>query len=168
MIQLAFYSMLSIGLNCPYIGLGSILYVSGINPFFKSLKQATVPYNYSDLRILSNFISNVNFMILQLCICPIFYILLTYLGRKSECYKKKPRLLRYGKSFICEVPLTILLFSSFNIYSSLIVDFKFLGKDDIVSMVVAVTFPLFLPAYTIGLIFFQKHFSEFREEFETV
>jgi hypothetical protein len=38
-IQFAFYSFIVIGVNCPWVGLAKIKYVSGINPLFENLKQ---------------------------------------------------------------------------------------------------------------------------------
>ena len=100
-IQFAFYSMIIIGINCPYSGLATIQYVSGYNHFFSSLTQFQVSYVLNSLGIQSNFISNVNLMVYILAICPIGYLILTCLGNRSQSYKPKPRLLKYGKSFLC-------------------------------------------------------------------
>lgn len=125
LIQFAYYSLIIIGVYCPYVGLANMKYVSGYNPLFSDIQQQTTKYNLSDLGIRSNFLSNVNVMIFVLGVCPVLFGVLTLLGNKSECYKMKPRYLKYGKAFICEVPLTILIFSSFNVYTSLIVQIQY-------------------------------------------
>lgn len=101
LIQFAYCSMMPIGLDCPYESLSSMKYVNGFNPLFKSLKQAAIPLSYQDMGFESNFISNVNLMLVFLVLCPFLYLILTYYGNKSDCYKKRPRLLKYGKSFVC-------------------------------------------------------------------
>ena len=113
----------------------------------------------------SNFISNVNLMVMLLAVCLVLYLVLTFFGNRSDCYITKPKLLKYGKAFIYDVPLTILLFSSFNIYSSLVIEIKYLGTKDPISLPVAIVVSLLLPAYATVLALRRNKFSEFREEF---
>jgi hypothetical protein len=75
-------------------------YISGINPLFQNLKQVDISYDYLIFNYKSNFLTNVNLMILILIICPILYVILTFLGNKNKNYKTKPRLLKYGKAFL--------------------------------------------------------------------
>lgn len=160
-IQFVFYSMIIIGTNCPYEGLASIQFISGYNPLFSHLRQHSVPYKIATLDIKSNFLSNLNLMIFILLLCPIMYLILTYCGYKSDCYKRKPRLLKYGKSFIFEIPLTIILFSSFNIYTSLSVQIQYFVSASY-ETVIAVAFGLIIPAIAMGFYFIGKHFCEYR------
>ena len=133
LIQFGYYSLIIIGLDCPYVGLGIMKYVSGYNPLFADMPQKTVPFNLKDLHIYSNFISNVNVMMFILLICPIFFGILMIMGKRSDCYKNKPRYFKYGMSFILEIPLTILLFNSFNIYTSLVVQINYYESEYIIS-----------------------------------
>lgn len=167
LIQFAFYSMINIQLNCPYLGLGKMKYVSGYNPLFSSLNQQNIPFRMKDLGIQSNFLSNVNVMMFIIVICPVVFAILMYMGKKSDCYKKKPRYIKYGKAFLFETPLTILLFNSYNIYTSLAIQIKYYSSENIVSLAVGVIMGLMLPVYGFIYYFLKSHFSEFREEFET-
>lgn len=47
----------------------------------------------------SNFISNVNLMILPLLLCPFLALILKAMNNKSDCYKKKPQYEKY--SYVC-------------------------------------------------------------------
>ena len=39
LIQFAYYSLMIIGINCPYLGLGMMKYSSGYNPLFQDMEQ---------------------------------------------------------------------------------------------------------------------------------
>lgn len=62
--------------------------------------------------------------------------------------------------------MLILLFNSFNIYSSLTVSIQFHDSTDIVSLVVSILAGLLLPLFTIIFIKYNSHFLEFRNEFD--
>lgn len=121
LIQFAYYSLINIRVHCPYVGLSMMKYVSGYNPLFSDSPQETISLRYSDLGIHSNFLSNVNLMVFILGACPVMFAILMIMAKRSDCYKKKPRYLKYGRAFVFEIPLTIILFNAFNIYTSLVV-----------------------------------------------
>lgn len=98
--------------------------------------------NYSNLNIRSNFISNINLMLIPLIICPIVYICLLIASHFNNSYKHKPRMKQYSSLFLCESFYTILFFNAFNIYTSLIVDLQSLGKQDPGMIGVAIFFAL--------------------------
>ena len=94
---------------------------------FTNLKEVSLPTKYDSMDIQSNFISNVNVLLIPLFILPILYFPLNYFGDKSNNIHTKPRCKKYGKAFLLEVPLVILLFSSFNIYSSFYTNMTYIG-----------------------------------------
>ena len=163
LIQFAYYSMISIGLNCPYVGVKEMKYVRGYNPLFQGMDTRKISFELRDLGISSAFLANVNCMVMVLGVCPVMFAVLMWLGRRSECYRKKPRYIRYGKAFAFEVPLTVMLFNSFNVYNSLVVEWEYYDGEGLVSLAVAVVCGLMLPAYALIYFFFPKHFSEYRE-----
>lgn len=99
LIQLAYYSFIPVGLYCkPFASFNIMKYVSGINFLFKGLESITISNNYESMGISSNFISNVNFMILPLILCPIMYFPLVIISKRSVSYKVKPRALMYARA----------------------------------------------------------------------
>lgn len=168
-IQLSYYSLISINAFCPpFDGLAGLKYSRGFNPFFQDLQQAYIASNYVSLDIRSNFLSNVNLMLLPLYLLPLCYFPLKYIGDISQNYIAKPRCSKYSKSFLCEVPLTILLFNSFNICTSFVVGIQAFKWSNFSSLFVSMIMFSLLPI-AAGLFFkFRKHFSEFREEFDAV
>ena len=155
-IQLSFYCLLPVGAySSAYLfGLTGMKYVSGYNLFFQYLPQTEISNHYSALGVQSNFLSNVNLMMTPLAVCLFLALILHVVGTKSRHYKTKPRLLRYCRAFLLEFPLTILLFNSFNIYISLIVDFEYLKTQSIPALLVSLIVALLLPlAITLLLIY---------------
>ena len=159
LIQFAYYSMISIGLNCPYVGVKEMKYIRGYNPLFQGMDTRKISFELRDLGISSAFLANVNCMVMVLGVCPVMFAVLMTLGKRSECYKKKPRYIRYGKAFAFEVPLTVILFNSFNVYNSLVVEWEYYDGEGLVSLAVGVLCGLMLPAYALIYFFFPKQFS---------
>lgn len=101
LVQLAFYSLIPIGIFCdPFRGLEGLKYSSGITSLFSNLPSTYLPSNFSSMGISSNFLSNVNILMLPLLILPLFYYPLTHIGNKSNNIHTKPRCLKYGKSLV--------------------------------------------------------------------
>ena len=94
--------MIPIGIYCPpFVGMTSgMQYVSGINPLFEALTQVKLDYHFLNFGFKSNFLSNVNLMVLIIAACPIISGILIFIGSKNTSYKMKPRLIKYGKSFM--------------------------------------------------------------------
>ena len=168
-IQLGYYTLIPINSFCPpFSGLARLRYSTGFNIVFANLQEAYIPSNYVGLGIHSNFLNNVNFMLLPLFLLPLLYFPLRRIGQKSNDCQTRPRCLKYGKAFICEVPLTIFLFNSFNICTSIVVSFQTFKWSNPSSLIPSLAASLLLVA-TTGLFFkFNNHFSEFNEEFDCV
>lgn len=56
--------------------------------------------DYSSLGIYSNFICNVNIMLIPIVVCPIMSGLLLLAYRLNTSYKLKPRFKKYALAFI--------------------------------------------------------------------
>lgn len=83
-IQLGYYSLIPINVYCPpFFGLEGLKYSNGYNPFFQNLKQAYIASNYVSLGLNSDFLSNVNLMLLPLSLLPLLYFPLKYIGTRS-------------------------------------------------------------------------------------
>ena len=163
-IQLGYYSLIPINVFClPFSSLSALRLSSGFNPLFQSLQQTPISMNYDSLDIRSNFLTNVNLMLLPLFVLPFCYFPLKYIGGRSQDCKTRPRCLKYSKAFLCEVPLTILLFNSFNICTSFVVSIQAFGWSNLPSLFTSfITVSLFPIA--AGLLFkFRGHFSEFKD-----
>jgi hypothetical protein len=102
-------------------------YVSGINMKFDNLVETKIPLIYSNLSLRSNFLSNMNIMYLPVFICPLMFGILYIAFHYNQSYKHKPRLKIYAKSAICEWIFTFIMFNSYNIYISLVVNLQSLG-----------------------------------------
>lgn len=126
LIQLAYYSLIPINIydSTYLIGFTGMRYVSGWNPFFSNLSFSSLIRNFSGLKFKSNFFSNVNLMIFPLPIIILLSAIVMILAKKNNHYKAKPRLKRYGRAFLLELPLAILLFNSFNIYISMVIQIQ--------------------------------------------
>lgn len=59
------------------------------------------------------------------------------------------------------------MLSSFNIYTSLVVQIQYNNQENIGSLVFGIVMGLMLPVYAFIHYFFKHNFSEYREEFET-
>ena len=113
----------------------------------------------------SNFLSNVNLMILFLLVPPLVWGILTLVGRNNQSYKTRPRLLRQAKIFLCEMSFSILMFNSFNIYISTIINFQEWGTNNILSLFVSMVLVLLVPAIGVLYAVYKKHFVEFTGAF---
>ena len=78
-------------------------------------------------------------MMLLLAACPIISAIMMTAGKHSTHYKTKPRLLGYGKSFLLDIPFTVLLINAPNISSSFVVNTQALGVSDALSAAVGIT-----------------------------
>ena len=125
-----------------------------------------VKSNYSVLGISSNFLSNVNLMLVILLACPLLAGILMFAGHNSNSYRNKPRLLKYGKSFLFEVPFTVLLFNSFNIYTSMVVEIQSFGESNTIPLIISIVSSLLLPGMAILFILVRSRFCEFSERFD--
>jgi hypothetical protein len=79
---------------------------------------------------------------------------LTVLGNRSTGYRAKPRLLTYGKTFLLDIPFTIIFINIPNICVSLIINIENIGTSDILSLVMGI-FSIFL-VLTMAVIFIVK------------
>lgn len=170
MIQLAYYSLIPIGIlnSVSILSEKSMKYVSGWNPLFGSSTQAAIPNNYSMLSIKSNFLSNLNLMLMPVFLFLIVSLCLYIAHKKSNHYSFKPRLFILSLSFLLEFPLALLLFNTFNIYSSLVVDLQYLNTQDIPSLIVSILSATLLPITITLMNVYQKHFTEFNKEISEV
>ena len=109
------------------------------------LQQKSVSANYFSLGIASNFLTNVNVVFILLLIIPFIYFPMKCKADGSQDKYIKPCHLKYGKAMLLDVPLTLLLFSSFNIYTSAVVNFQSFGYNNIPSFVVSLISVLLLP-----------------------
>ena len=101
LVHLTYFSLIPIGLYCrPFVGLQYLRYSNGFDPFFQNAVQANILVNYSNLGIKSNFLSNINLMMILLPFSLILYFILTFIGKNNNSYKYRPRLMKYGKSFL--------------------------------------------------------------------
>lgn len=120
---------------------------------------------YTVLGIQSNFLSNVNSMILPLFICPIIYFIMTAVGKNNDDFKIRPRLLNYGKTFLLDVPFTIVLVNIPNICVSFVVSLQAFGMQNIVSFVSSLLLALLVLITGILFLVFKSGFREYRNEF---
>ena len=165
LIQVAYYSLIPINMSCyPFNGMEGLKYISGATPII-IVNPQLISSNYSSLGIQSNFFTNVNILMIPLFIVPFISFLLIRKGERSEDCHEKPRCLKYGKSMLCEVPLTILLFNSFNVYTSLVVNIQTYKTNDLPSLIVSFITASLLPVAGGLFLKYKKHFSEFKEEF---
>ena len=124
LVQFVFYSMIPIGVSKSntFMGFASMKHVSGWNTLFQSLTQYKVLSNYSLLSLSSNFLSNVNLMLMS----PLIFVFLAgicyLLSKATKDYKLQPRLLKLTKACLLEFPLALILFSTFNIGVSFVLN----------------------------------------------
>lgn len=90
-------------------------------------------------------------MILPLMICPIIYLIMTKMAKYYQHYETNPRLLTYGKSFLLDVPFTIVLINIPNICVSFVVSIQTFGVSNILSFVTSIVLGILI--ITAGLIF---------------
>ena len=162
-IQLAFFSLIPINVKCPpFRGLKGLMYASGMTPIFTNLDQKPLAINYESLGILPNFLTNVNILLLPLFVVPFIYFPLKLRGLKSKDPHMNPCLLKYGQSMILEIPLTILLFNSFNIYSSGVINIQTFKFSNVPSFLASIGSMLLLPIFSIIFLVFKKLFIEYQ------
>ena len=102
-------------------------YSFGWNSIPFSVTETYINIFYTALGIQSNFLSNVNFMILPLFVCPLIYLIMIQIGKNNYHFTTRPRLQIYGKTFLLDVPLTIILISTPNICISFVVSLQSFG-----------------------------------------
>lgn len=102
LIQLTFYSLIPVSIfNPAFNGLYKMVFVSGVNLPLKDLQQVPISSNYSNLNLNSNFLTNINIMLVPFAMCPLVSGVL-YLGSKfSNSYKWRPRLKQYAMASLC-------------------------------------------------------------------
>ena len=101
-LHLSYYCLIPLGvMNTPFLlGFTAVKHISGWNPLFSGMQQTPVALNYSVLGIRSNFLSNVNLMLLPLVICPVLSPFLYLASTRSKSFRGKPRLVRSCKAFL--------------------------------------------------------------------
>lgn len=103
-------------------------------------------------------------MILILLIFPLLSPIFIILGKNSHGYRAKPRLLALGKSFLLDIPFTIILFNIPNIISSFIINFQTFGTNNTASLIASCISASLILIFLIGFCIFGKNFAEFRNE----
>lgn len=150
--------------NPIFSGLSQMRYVNGYNFKLEGLLQTSLPLVFSSMDIKSNFLSNVNFMLLFVALCPVMFGVLLLVSKHSNSYKHKPRTKKYAFAAICEWSFTLLFFSCYNIFSSMVVDIQSLGTKDPLSLFMSVFISLLPITALILYFFFKSHFKEFATE----
>jgi hypothetical protein len=112
--------------------------VNGVNLSFDNLLNVEIPSNYSSLKIQSNFLSNVNIMLIIIVLFPIIGCVLIFLSNKTKSFKYKPRLKMYGISCFYEWLFTVICFTLYNINMSLFVDITYLADEDKTSLAIGI------------------------------
>lgn len=128
LIQLTFYCLIPANISNPvFTGLSQIRYVNGYNFKFEGLKQKSLFSVLSTMAFKSNFLSNVNFMLCFVALCPLMFGVLLLASKHSKSYKHKPRTKKYAMAAICEWSFTLLFFSCYNIFASMVLNIQSLG-----------------------------------------
>ena len=84
-------------------------------------------------------------MLAPILVCPVIFAILRLAYVKSKSYKYKPRFKKYSMAFLCEWLFTFVLFSTYNIIISLVINVESLGISDPISLAIAsltATFPI--------------------------
>ena len=129
LVQFVCLSLIQIGVYCqPFKSLGFLRYSFGYNDFPIELPQKTINMYYSDLGIQSNFISNLNFMLFPLLLmCLILFLILRLASSFTNHYRHNPCLKIYGRSFLNQIALTVVIFNIPNICSSFVINYQSFG-----------------------------------------
>ena len=94
-LQFAYMSLIPIGVYCPpFMNMNILKYSFGWNQIPFGFEESYINMNYSVLGFKSNVVSNVNFMLFIMLLCPLIYYFMTVLGNKSTHFRTKPRLLQ--------------------------------------------------------------------------
>ena len=115
------------------------------------------------LGIYSNFLTNVNILLIPIFVCFLIYIPM----RIRVCFTKdkylRPCLLKYSKTMLIDLPFTLLLFNTPNICISAVVNFQAFGITSSPNCIV--TFVCLSLILLAGLLFlqFKHHFNEFNK-----
>ena len=165
--QVTFFSMISLDMYCiPLNAFSFMQNVGGYNPLFSDFSSPVTPTTYKIFGVSLNFNSNLNLMIYPLLLCPLIFLVLYIAGMRSQSYKHKPRFLKAAKSFLCEVPLTILLFNSCRAQVAFTAHLQWLGTTDFPSLLSSMgTEILYVLAFVLFPLF-RTSFGEFQEEFD--
>ena len=94
-------------------------------------------------------------------ICPLFYGLLTVIGKRATHYSTKPRLIAYAKTFLMDIPFTILLVNIPNICVSFVVNLQAFGTSNTLSLCISLLMLLLVLVGFILFIVFKKSFREY-------
>lgn len=97
-------------------------------------------------------------MFLLMIVCPFMYMILTFLGNRSNHFRTKPRFLTYGKTFLLDVPFMLLLINVSNICVSFVVSFQSFGFSNSLSFISSVILVLTIIVGVILFIVFNEHF----------
>lgn len=164
LIQLAFYSQIPLNtINQVFLGLSRMQYVSGYNMKFPALKEASLSFTLKTMGFSSNFMSNINIMLFPLVVCPAMFGILLLGSKMSKSYKHKPRMRQYAIASLCEWLFTSIVFIAYSIYTSLMIDFKNLGKEDPLAIFISVIIGLLPITLCVVYCFLKHHYNEFAE-----
>lgn len=140
-LQFVYLSYIQMISYCsPFSSFKILRYSFGWNKLFESmvLKEIPLTYYYSSLGFQSNFISNINFMLIPFVAFPIISIIFFAAGKKSQGYRAKPRLLAIAQNMLLEIPVTTIIFNTPNIVSSFVINYQSFGIDgNMVSFIVS-------------------------------
>lgn len=123
-LQFVYISYIPIGFHCqPFLNLSVFKYSFGWNVIPLNVDWKSINWHYSYLGFESNFLSNINFMLIpiifSILVSPLFY----WCSRRSKGYRAKPRLLALSKNLLLEIPFTLILLNTPNILTSFIINF---------------------------------------------
>ena len=168
MLQFAFVSYLPMDNYCPpFDQLKPLRYAFGWNGLNFGVSQAAIPSFYSSLGYKANFLSNVNFMLLFVAVCPLISPVFFILGKKSRGYRAKPRLLALANSLLLEIPMTAMLVNTPNIITSSVVNFQAFGTSNVIPLAISCTACFLILVTVVLLLAFQQRMREYRLEFCT-
>ena len=93
--------MIPIKVSCvPFSGLKALRYASGATPFLSMLSETKIIKNYSSLGISSNFLMNVNILLVLLLIIPLVYFPMKFKANASQDRHVRACNLKYGKAML--------------------------------------------------------------------
>ena len=140
-------------------------YVNGLNICPSTLPNVDIPSNYSSLNIHSNFLCNLNIMLIVILIFPVVGGCLLLCSHYVKSYKHKPRLKFYAISCFLEWMFTFIVFSLFNINTSLLVNINYLisSKGSLALGILCSLLPIGIA--TIYFIF-DTYFAEFNPQLD--
>lgn len=135
-LQFAYLSFIPTNIYCqPFAALGVLKYSFGWNDLPLGVSDIPISSYYSSLGFQSNFLSNFNFMLILSLLLPLLSPLFLVLGKNSEGYRAKPRLIAMGKSLLLDIPFTVILFNAPNIVSSFVISLQAYGTVNLGSFI---------------------------------